>query len=75
MKDNRRSILKQVLAGTLPGPAAALELKKACRIASNVAICYPDGLYSFGEERGLSKTQVLERATGTIFLLPHNGRD
>lgn len=72
----KRSLLRRLLSGQIGRQAAAAAIRKAQAkdTAPVVAIRYPEGLYSFGEEEHLTKAQVRERATGTVYILPHNGR-
>lgn len=61
MKDNRRTILKQILNGTMAGHTAAKELQTNGKTEIYVAVEGANGLYSLNDEKGLTEAKLNER--------------
>jgi hypothetical protein len=69
--DNRRNILKMLLRGHLTPSAAASELLKATGGTNAILIVVQatDGLYSIGDEHGLTESEMRARTKGTIHVI------
>lgn len=69
-KDNRREILKKILAGTLAADSVTLELLRTKGTATILIVVQHDsGLYSIGEEPGITEEQMKERVKGTVHVI------
>ncbi|WP_242916327.1 hypothetical protein [Pontibacter liquoris] len=66
-KDNVRSLLKKILTGSLAADSAALELLRAKgTIPLLIVVQHENGLYSIGEDTGLTQVQMKERVKGAV---------